>query len=445
MGPVHAPTVQGSTVHVIGAGLAGLSAAVHLADAGRRVVVHEAARAAGGRCRSYHDPALGLDIDNGNHLLLSGNRAALDYLARTGAPADALTGPDRAEFPFVDLATGERWTLRPNDGRLPWWVLVAGRRVPGSRPRDYLAPLGILRSPPGRTIGASMDCSGGLYERLWHPVLLAALNTDPVESEAALAAAILRETLGAGGRACRPLVATRGLSYAFVDPALAHLAQAGGEVRFGERLRALDLDGDRVRALDFASGRTALSEGDAVVLALPSWVAEDLVPDLAVPQAHRAIVNAHFAVVPPPGSPPVLGVVNGLVEWLFAYPDRLSVTISGADRLLDVPREELARRIWDEVARLAGIGPTLAPNPLALKLPPWQIVREKRATFAATPAEAARRPAAATRWGNLALAGDWTATGLPATIEGAIRSGATAARVIADAVARGEGAARRAA
>jgi hydroxysqualene dehydroxylase len=435
-----APPLQAATVHVVGAGLAGLAAAVHLADAGCRVVVHEAARAAGGRCRSYHDAGLGLTIDNGNHLLLSGNRAALDYLRRTGAPADALSGPPRAEFPFVDLKSGERWTLRPNDGRLPWWVLVAGRRVPGSRARDYLAPLGILRSPAGRTIGASMACAGVLYERLWQPVLLAALNTDPVESEAALAAAILRETLGAGGRACRPLIATHGLSHAFVDPALAHLGRRGGEIRLGERLRALDLDGDRVRALEFASGRIALGAGDAVVLATPSWVAEDLVPGLAVPQAHRAIVNAHFAVAPPAGAPLLVGVVNGLVEWLFSYPDRLSVTISGADRLLDEPREALARRIWDEVALISGIDPGLAP-----KLPPWQIVREKRATFAATPVEAARRPGAATRWDNLALAGDWTATGLPSTIEGAIRSGATAAGVIARATARGEGAARKAA
>ncbi len=126
-------------------------------------------------------------------------------------------------------------------------------------------------------------------------------------------------------------------------------------------------------------------------------------PGLDVPGEHRSIVNAHFAVAPPPGSPLLLGVIGGTTEWLFAYPDRFSVTVSGADRLLDVPREELAATIWDEVARLSG-------QPGA-PLPRWQIVKEKRATFAATPAEAARRPGAATRYRNLALAGDWTATG----------------------------------
>ena len=98
-----------------------------------------------------------------------------------------------------------------------------------------------------------------------------------------------------------------------------------------------------------------------------------------------------------------------------------STTISAADRLLDVPRETLARKIWDEVAMVAGL-----PN----ALPPWQIVRERRATFAATPGENAKRPAAATAWSNLFLAGDWTQTGLPATIEGAIRSGNRAADLV---------------
>ncbi|MEN3236450.1 MULTISPECIES: hydroxysqualene dehydroxylase HpnE [Methylobacterium] len=428
------------TVHVLGAGLAGLSAALRLAKAGRRVVVHEAAKQAGGRCRSYYDPALGLTIDNGNHLLLSGNRDALDFLKLAGAPDGVLAGPDEAAFAFADLATGERWTLRPNAGRLPWWVLDARRRVPGSRARDYLAPLGIFRGATrSATIGESMACEGLLWDRLWHPVLLAALNTEPQESDAGLAATILRETLGAGGRACRPLIAVEGLSAAFVDPALTALAAAGAEVRFGRRLRALGIESGRLARLDFSDGMEELGPDDAAVLALPAWVAAGLMPGLSVPQSHRSIVNAHFAVLPKPEAPLLLGVVGGVTEWLFSYPDRLSVTISGADRLLDVPREELARTIWDEVSRLSGYAGQAMPR--------WQIVKEKRATFAATPAEAARRPGARTHIGNLALAGDWTATGLPSTIEGAIRSGATAAQVLtgADIGNRGNAALRGAA
>lgn len=411
-------------VHVVGAGLAGLAAAVALTERGHHVVLHEAAKQAGGRCRSYFDPTLGLTIDNGNHLLLSGNRDAVAFLDRIGAPENALQGPNEAAFDFADLRSGERWTLRPNAGRLPWWVLSPPRRVPGSRARDYLAPLTLMLAASGKkpgeagTIGETIACEGVLYERLWRPVLLAALNTDPRESDVGLAATILRETLGAGGQACRPLVAVDGLSAAFVDPALAHLRRRGAEIRFGRRLRALGAAQGRISELVFTDETTPVEPGEAVVLAVPPWVAADLLPGLPVPQEHRAIVNAHFAYAPKEGTPLLLGVVGGLTEWLFAYPDRFSVTISGADRLLDAGREDLAQRIWAEIADLNG---------LARELPRWQIVKEKRATFAATPAEAARRPDAATMHGNLVLAGDWTATGLPSTIEGAIRSGNRAA------------------
>ena len=99
------------TVHIIGAGLAGLSAGVRLATPANRVIVHEATAFAGGRCRSYHDASVGMTIDNGNHLLLSGNRAALDFLRRIGS-ADCLIGPTSAEFPFLDLKSRARWALR---------------------------------------------------------------------------------------------------------------------------------------------------------------------------------------------------------------------------------------------------------------------------------------------------------------------------------------------
>jgi len=142
---------------------------------------------------------------------------------------------------------------------------------------------------------------------------------------------------------------------------------------------------------------------------------------LPTPTEFRAIVNAHFRIDPPAGLAPMIGVVNGLAQWLFAFPGRLSVTISAADNLLDLPREELAPRIWRDVAVIAN---------LADAMPAWQIVRERRATFAALPREETKRPGAKTVWDNLVLAGDWIRTGLPATIEGAIRSGANAAEIL---------------
>jgi hydroxysqualene dehydroxylase len=253
-------------------------------------------------------------------------------------------------------------------------------------------------------------------------LLLAALNIEPAGGSARLAAAVLRETLAAGGRSYRPMIARNGLSEALVAPALRFLESRGASVAFGRRLRGLGFDANRVAALDFGDASVPLSGDDAVVLAVPPFVAGALVPKLATPTNYRAIVSAHFRVDLPNALPPITGVINGEVEWLFAFPNRLSTTISAADRLLDMPREALAAKLWSEVAAVTGVkGPT----------PAWQIVRETRATFAATPEEDAKRPPAQTGWANLALAGDWTQTGLPATIEGAVRSGVTAALLVA--------------
>jgi hydroxysqualene dehydroxylase len=409
------------TVHIIGAGISGLSAAVRLANANYRVHVHEATQQAGGRCRSYFDAATNLTIDNGNHLLLSGNRHAVAYARSIGTEA-GLVGPKRAQFPFVDLTTGQRWQLDLGDSRLPLWVFDKARRVPDTGLLDYLALMPLIWAGQGKLVGDAIRCEGTLYQRLVQPLLLAALNVDPPEGSAGLAGAIVRETLLAGGMACRPLIAREGLSAVLVDPAIELLQGKGAGIQFGHELRAFGMSANRVGELKFGDDIVAVQPGDAVVLAVPPRPAAALLPGLKTPTKFRAIVNAHLRFDPPPGMPPILGVVGGLVEWLFAFPQRLSVTISNADRLVDMPREELAQAIWRDICKAAGI--------TAGDLPPWQIVRERRATFEATPEQNALRPGASTALKNLFLAGDWTDTGLPATIEGSVRSGNRAADLV---------------
>jgi squalene-associated FAD-dependent desaturase len=409
------------TIHIIGAGLAGLSAAVELKQRGETVVVHEATTVAGGRCRSYHDATLGMTIDNGNHLVLSGNHAVLAYLRLLGAE-HRLVGPAKSEFPFFDLANQERWTLRINDGRFPSWIFKSSMRVPGTHALDYLPLARLLWADRDRAVGEVVRFTGPLYERLMRPLLLAALNIEPSAGSAALAGAIIRETIATGGQACRPLIAREGLGSALVEPALAFLRERNNPVRFSHQLHRLRSADGRVVTLDFGSDSVALQDDDAVILAVPPYTASTLLPGLETPTEFRAIVNAHFRIEPTPYQPPILGLINSTTEWVFAFPGRVATTISAADRLLDTPREALARTIWSEVS---------AATDLPSELPPWQIVRERRATFAATPEQDALRPGPDTQFSNLWLAGDWTNTGLPATIESAIRSGRRAADLIA--------------
>ena len=273
----------------------------------------------------------------------------------------------------------------------------------------------------GRRMDQVIRCSGRLWDALLQPFLLAVLNTEPAAGSADLAAAVVRETLGLGGDACRPRIAHPTLASAFVDPALAYLQANGAEVNLGRRVRSLDLARGRVAGFALPDRVVTLEPQDRLILAVPPWAAQDLLPGLSAPDEFRAIVNGHFLIAAPAGAERMVGLIGATAEWVFAFPDRISVTVSGADRLLEEDREDLARRLWADVAALHHLPP---------ELPPWQIVKERRATFAATPEQDAKRPGARTEWDNLLLAGDWTATGLPSTIEGALRSGRTAADLI---------------
>lgn len=412
-----------SRATIVGAGLAGLAAAVALREAGLEVSLSDSAAQAGGRCRSYHDPALGLTIDNGNHLVLAGNPAVADFRREVGAK-EPLAGPAHADFEFVDISPshwGEtrHWTVRINDGRLPWWVLRENRRVPGTSTAEYLA-LGKLLGAGSVPIREVIRTSGPLWDRFIDPVMLAVLNTPVADSSAGLAGRVLRETLGQGGLATRPRIAQPTLGAAFIAPALGWLAERGTTLATGRRLRQIGFSGDRVVALAWSDGVQHIAADEAVVLAVPAWVALDLLPGLTAPTKHHAILNGHFAYAPPPGAPAMLGVIGGTAEWIFTHDNRISITVSHADRLVDSDREGLARSFWADICRAHGI---------EAAMPAWQIVKEKRATFAATPEQDRMRPGIRTAWRNLFLAGDWIQTGLPATIEGALRSGDGAARL----------------
>lgn len=410
---------EAGSIHIIGGGLAGLAAAERLCQSRRTIAIHEATTQAGGRCRSYYDQSTGMVIDNGTHLLLSGNHAALSFTEAIGS-RPGLRGPDEAQFPFIDIASGEQWTLRFGDSRFPWWVFDKDRRVPQTAVVDYLSLARLVWTSADKPIGKLMNCDGPIYDRLLEPLLLAALNITPREGSAKLAGAVIRESLALGGQACRPLLAREGLGSVFVEPAIVHLRERGVAIVFEDELIELLFGNGRVSRLKFARQTVDLGVNDAVILAVPPYVATNLVPGLIAPSSFRGIVNAHFRIDPPAHLPPMLGVINGTCEWIFPLSGRISATISDAGRLFDVPRTELAQTMWNDIAKVAGLPSTL---------PPWQIVRERRATFAATPEENARRPTAETSWENLFLAGDWTQTGLPATIEGAIRSGYRAADI----------------
>ena len=419
------------TVHVIGAGLAGLSAAVALVAAGRTVAVHEASPQAGGRCRSFHDPVLGTQIDNGNHLVLSGNGAVRRYLARIGG-TDGLVAAPEADFPFVDLATGERWTVSAGRGRTPLWLLGRRGRPPGMGLGDAAGAARLALAPPSATVAEAIPGRGAAWERFWLPMTLAVLNAPPERAQARLLWAALARSFARGGRHCRPMFAPHGLGDALVEPALGTLAAHGAPLRVRRRLLTIataeDGRGRRVAAaLTFTDGYVELEPGDGVVLAVPPSRLRGLMPSLDPPGDLSTIVNAHFRLAPGTldGAPPILGVLGAHTHWIFRRGDVASVTISGAEDsvLAAAPPEHAARVLWREVRTALDLPRRL--EPLASR-----VLKEKRATFDQSPAGVARREPTRTALANVVLAGDHVATGLPASIEGAVRSGEMAARAL---------------
>jgi len=377
-------------VHVVGGGLAGLAAALDLVAAGRAGTLYESGPACGGRCRSYFDRELGCRIDNGNHLLLSGNSSVMRYLDRIGA-RHSLGGPATPLFPFMDLRSRARWTVRPNMGRVPWWVLAKNRGVPGARLADYAAMLKLRTAGADDTV-AGMLPHNDLYTCLIEPLAIAALNTAPEQGSARLLWAVIAESLAKGGRYCIPCFPKEGLSESFIDPALALLTREGAEIRTSHRISALTSEHGRITALSGPEGPIAVAEDESVVVAVPGPVAASLLPGTAAPDAYEAIINLHFKADFPAGEAGFIGLIGGVAEWVFFKPGIVSVTISAANRLLDQPAESLAQRIWREIQIVTGS---------VAEMPQYRVIREKRATFAATPMQQMRRSCATTALSNL--------------------------------------------
>jgi zeta-carotene desaturase len=446
-------------VIVIGAGVAGLRAAVQLAARGARVTVLEAKAVLGGRATAFADPQTGERVDNGQHVLLGCYHETFAFLRQIGTE-DRIRVQPALEVDFVDRA-GERSRLSlpglppPLNfiaGLLDWRALDWRDRLAAMR---LAAPIRIaqaglreegrgkkptkIAASPGETVEEWLINNGQtarLREMLWEPLALAALNQSVRVAAAPPFAAVLAQMLGGGPKDASLALPTWPLDQLYAEPARQFIEARGGEVRIGCSAR-VHLKGE---TLDHVETRGERLHAGSVVAAVPWFGLVDLFTgELGAIEAIRsaaqgtrpspiASVNLwlHRSVL----RTPFLGLPGRRMQWVFdkqqmfeADTSHMTLVSSGADDVMTMQNDELI------ALALAELRDAL-PEARAAKVVRASVVRERRATYSLAPGQP-RRPATVTAVRGLVLAGDWIETGLPATIEGAAISGRRAAEAIA--------------
>ena len=440
-------------VAVIGGGLAGLSAAAALAGRGVRVLVLEARAVLGGRASSFTDPATGERVDNGQHLMLGCYSETLAFLERIGARSSVRV-EGSLEVGMVDPA-GRHSVLRcpplPSPlhllgGLLEWDAVSWADRLsalsvvgPLRRAQRFLKTgKGWLPASPGETVAAWLERNGQsarLREMLWEPLALAALNQDAREAAAPVFVRVLARMFGPDPRDSAIAVPLQPLTELYALPAREYIEARGGEVRVSAPARVLIAAG-QVEAVETAGERFTPA---AAIVAVPWYALDDTLAGdvssmsdvLAAARAVRSspIVTANLWFDRAVMDVASLGLPGRAFQWVFdkrrVFGDQashLSCVSSGATALASRPNDELAALAAAELG-------TALPAAAGARVLRAVVVRERRATFSLAPGEP-RRPSTRTPVRGLLLAGDWTETGLPATIEGAVLSGHRAAELI---------------
>lgn len=438
---------------MIGGGLAGLAAACALADRGWRVALLEKGRWLGGRASSFPDPEAGHPVDLGQHIFLRCFTAYLGLLERLGVKGKVSLQPS-LRVPLVDAASGKRGVLFAQPWLPPpFHLLAALLAYPHLTPWEKgRAPLPLLHLwGRGRLDGAApegvpLDCwlrglgqTERLVRRLWEPVLLGALNAFPHQVSALMGAFVLRHAFLTDPHAADIGWAAVPLSALLEDAARRYLQMRGGAVHTRCPVVGLRVEGERVEEAVLASGERV--RGEVFIAAVPWHTLPSLLPPhwRAHPFFARCgalrgvpILNVHLWYDRAVMREPFLGFLGSPVQWVFnktalwALPgpgQHLTISISGAEAYVGKPREEVVAAFAREMERLF-------PRARDARLVHARAVLVRNATFCPAPGTEALRPPPQTPIANLFVAGDWTSTGWPSTMEGAVRSGLLAAEAV---------------
>ncbi len=437
-------------VAVVGGGLAGVAAACALAERGARVTLLEQRPFVGGRVYSFRDRVMGDECDNGQHVFLGCCNEFLAFLRRLGVE-DRVFLQRRLRATYL-LPGGQESTLAAWPLPSPFHILgpflwlshlTMGDKIGILRGLRRIQKIGAEERAAldARTFQSWLEENGQTpvaIRRFWNHFVVSTLNEEVSRVSASLAIMVYQDGLMRGTTDANIGFARVGLSSVFSEAAQKSVESRGGSFRFGERVVEVQVDGDRVTGLRTAAGHKVTAE--AYVIALPFDEVARVMPEAwraRPPFSHAAalapspILNVHLWLDRDVLVHEFVGLLDGPIHWVFnksrilrgsggAY---LSVTISAAREWIVLSQEEVVRRTLEELRRYL-------PAAREAQIRHSVVVKEAAATFSAVPGTAALRPTARTPIANLFLAGAWTDTGWPATMEGAVRSGVSAALAV---------------
>ena len=430
---------------VLGAGYAGLAAAAELVLRGHDVTLIEGRALLGGRAHSFNDTKTGLVLDNGQHILMGCYHESLALLQKFGL-SDRLYAPPRIDVPFASEKGRSRMIATAPE---PLHLLSALLHFEELTSADKWAATKLaLRMRLGgeprkdETVATWMTRWGqtpNLIRALWDPLCVAALNEPVGTASATLFATVIRRSFLAGAKDSSILLSRVGLSELFAPEVKRMLEMCGSTLRTNAMVAGLDFSGGTLREVRLSDGSTL--QPQAVVSALPWHVLRGLLPKesklarTCTQIGDAPIVSLHLWLDRPVLNEPFIGLLDSPVHWVFSRdhihgPNPagqeghvITAVVSGARDLVDKTGPELEELTLRELARFL-------PEARGVRVLHRMVYKARSATFAATPQTELVRPGPITEWSNFWLAGDWTDTGYPATIEGAIASGNRAARYL---------------
>lgn len=396
-------------LYIIGAGLAGLSAASWAIHRGGEVEMFETSSLAGGRCRSFFDKKLGTTVDNGNHLVFSANKNFYD-LCNLINSTNKIKVIEPNLF-FFDIKNKKSWELSLSILDF----LFKKKRIPDVNLSDYFSIIKILFMSKESTIG-NLKVTNNFKNYFWEPLTFAVMNTSVNNASARVLSNVLKQTIFKGKNYCKIYQPVKNWNETIIEPSVKFITKSN-KMNFNTRLKKVEIKNNLITKLEFNNKQIEIGRDDYVISALPITAFSKIFNIIDVPKEFNTILNIHYKIsnkIKKLFTRDIIGMINSHSQWIFIKNDYLSVTVSNANIFNDESQETLSKRVWEEICVLVNKN---------INMPNYQIIKEKKATFLQSPNNYELIKKITNLPRNLSICGDWTQSDLPCTIEGSIMSG----------------------